>query len=79
VKINPNGKQVVVYRVTTLLFPGKQPIACLKRVTTLSKKFQNFEKIKNVHKISKLKKENSMFQNLKKNFKNFSFHNISKF
>jgi hypothetical protein len=32
VKINPNGKQLVVYRVTTLLFPGKQPIACLKRV-----------------------------------------------
>jgi IMP cyclohydrolase len=27
VKINPNGKQLVVYRVTTLLFPGKQPIA----------------------------------------------------
>jgi hypothetical protein len=25
VKINPNGKQLVVYRVTTLLFPGKQP------------------------------------------------------
>jgi hypothetical protein len=24
VKINPNGKQLVVYRVTTLLFPGKQ-------------------------------------------------------
>jgi hypothetical protein len=36
VKINPNGKQLVVYRVTTLLFPGKQPIACLKRETTLS-------------------------------------------
>jgi hypothetical protein len=37
VKINPNGKQLVVYRVTTLLFPGKQPIARLKRETTLSK------------------------------------------
>ena len=37
VKINPNGKQLVVYRVATLLFPGKQPIACLKRETTLSK------------------------------------------
>jgi len=36
VKINPNGKQLVVYRVTTLLFPGKQPIACFKRETTLS-------------------------------------------
>jgi hypothetical protein len=36
VKINPNGKQLVVYQVTTLLFPGKQPIACLKRETTLS-------------------------------------------
>jgi hypothetical protein len=36
VKINPNRKQLVVYRVTTLLFPGKQPIACLKRETTLS-------------------------------------------
>ena len=35
-KINPNGKQLVVYRVATLLFPGKQPIACLKRETTLS-------------------------------------------
>ena len=34
-KINPNGKQLVVYRVTTLLFPGKQPIAYLKRETTL--------------------------------------------
>jgi hypothetical protein len=32
----PNGKQLVVYRVTTLLFPGKQPIACLKRETILS-------------------------------------------
>ena len=32
----PNGKQLVVYRVTTLLFPGKQPIACLKRETTVS-------------------------------------------
>jgi hypothetical protein len=62
VKNNPNGKQVVVYRVTTLLFPGKQPIACLKRETTLSKNFQNFKKIKIFHKISKLKKENSMFQ-----------------
>jgi hypothetical protein len=36
VKINPNEKQLVVYRVTTLLFPGKQPIVCLKRETTLS-------------------------------------------
>jgi hypothetical protein len=36
VKINPNGKQLVVYRLTTLLFSGKQPIACLKRETTLS-------------------------------------------
>jgi hypothetical protein len=35
-EINPNGKHLVVYRVTTLLFPGKQPIACLKRETTLS-------------------------------------------
>jgi hypothetical protein len=43
VKINPNGKQLVVYRVTTLLFPGKQPIACLKRETTLSKISQNFK------------------------------------
>ena len=33
----PNGKQLVIYRVTTLLFPGKQPIACLKSETTLSK------------------------------------------
>jgi hypothetical protein len=36
VKINPNGKQLVVYRVTTILFPGKQLIVCLKRETTLS-------------------------------------------
>jgi hypothetical protein len=36
-KINPNGKQLVVYRVTTLLFPGKQPLrASWKRETTLS-------------------------------------------
>jgi hypothetical protein len=35
VKINPNAKQLVVYRVTTLLFPGKQPIVCLKREATL--------------------------------------------
>ena len=35
-KINLNGKQLVVYRVTTLFPPGKQPIACLKRETTLS-------------------------------------------
>jgi len=36
VKINPNGKQLVVYRVTTLVFPGKQLVACLKREPTLS-------------------------------------------
>jgi hypothetical protein len=36
VKINPNGKQLVVYWVTTLVFPGKQLIVCLKRETTLS-------------------------------------------
>ena len=34
--VTPNGKQLVVYRVTTLLFPGKQLIVCLKRETTLS-------------------------------------------
>jgi hypothetical protein len=43
VKINPNGKQLVIYRVTTLLFPDKQPIACLKRETTLSKISKNFK------------------------------------
>jgi hypothetical protein len=35
VKSNLNGKQLVVERETTLLFPGKQPIACLKTETTL--------------------------------------------
>jgi hypothetical protein len=46
-KINPNGKQLVVYRVTTLLFPGKQPIACLKR--------ENFKILKSIKKIKKIK------------------------
>jgi hypothetical protein len=35
-QIHLYGKQLVVYRVTTTLFPGKQPIACLKGETTLS-------------------------------------------
>jgi hypothetical protein len=35
-EINQNEKQLVVYRVTTLLFPDKQPTACLKRETILS-------------------------------------------
>jgi hypothetical protein len=46
VKINPNGKQLVVYRVTTLLFTGKQPTACMKRVgkkIEILTFFENFE------------------------------------
>jgi hypothetical protein len=43
VKINPNGKQLVVYRVTTLLFPGKQPIACLSMVGKVNNIYQKTE------------------------------------
>ena len=66
-KINPNGKQLVVYRVTTLLFPGKQPIACLKRETTLSNiswNFQIFIKFQILKSIKKIKFKVQNFQKI---------------
>jgi hypothetical protein len=64
--MNPNGKQLVVYQVTTLLFPGKQPIACLTRETTLSKiskKIQNFHKISKFQNIFNITKNCQMLLN----------------